>query len=82
MYRGLPPIGQLRQLSDEDQLSLIGSKRVNIKISGIKWHFTNFDSARWAKIETFIKLEHSTREFPGTRQITFSNLEGTLRKWF
>lgn len=82
MYRGLPPIGQLLPLSNEDQLSLIGSRRVNLKISGIKWHFNDFDSSRWAKIETFIKLEHSTREFPGTRQITFSNLEGTLRKWF
>ena len=63
-------------------MSLIASKRVNVKISKIKWHFNNFTSSSRAKIETFIKLEHSTREFPGTRQITCSNLEGTLRKWF
>ena len=82
MYRGLPPVGQLLELSLEDQMSLIASKRVNVKISKIKWHFNNFTSSSRAKIETFIKLEHSTREFPGTRQITCSNLEGTLRKWF
>ena len=82
MYRGAPPDGQLLQLSFKDQMSLIATRVATLKISGIKWHFNKFTSSNKAKIETFIKLKHSSREFPGTRQIACSNLEGKLRKGF
>ena len=82
MYRGPPPNGQLLSLSFEDQMSLITTKVATLKISRIYWHFKNFGASEKATIETFIKLKHSSREFPGTRQITCSKLEGNLRKGF
>ena len=82
MYRGGPPNGQLLQLSVRDQMSLIETRVASMKISQIKWYFNKFSSANRTKIETFIKLKHSSHEFPGPRQITCSNLEGKLRKGF
>ena len=82
MYRGGPPIGQLVQLSFEDQMSLITTRVAAVKISRIEWHFNNFASSNRTLVETFIKLKHSSREFPGTRQITCANLEGKPRNGF
>ena len=82
MSRGLPPRGQVLELWLEDQKSSSAGRRAHLRVSKMKWHFNGFASSSRVKIETFIKLEHSTRDFPGTRQITCSSLEGTLRKWF
>lgn len=82
MYRGGPPIGQLVQLSFEDQMSLIATRVAALKISKIEWHFNNFASSNRTVVQTFIKLKHSSREFPGSRQITCANLEGKPRKGF
>ena len=82
MYRGSPPIGQLVQLSNEDQMSLIATRVAVLKISKIEWNFNNFALSNRAVVQTFIKLKHSSREFPGSRQITCANLEGKPRKGF
>ena len=82
MYRGGPPAGQLLPLSHEDQMSLIMTRVAKLRIAGMEWSFSNSASSSRAKIETFIKLKHSNREFPGTRQITCANLEGKPRKCF
>ena len=82
MYRGGPPIGQLVQLSFEDQMSLIATRVATLKISKIEWHFDKFASSNRSVVQTFIKLKHSSREFPGSRQITCANLEGRPRTGF
>ena len=82
MYRGGPPIGQLVQLSFEDQMSLIATRVARVKIPKIEWHFKAYTSSNRAVVRPSIKLKHSSREFPGSRQITFANLEGKFRKGF
>ena len=69
-------------MSPEDQMSLIASRRVEMRVARIKWDFIKFASASRARIDPFIKLEHSTKNFPEARQISCSSLNGTLRKWF
>ena len=82
MYRGGPPIGQLVQLSFEDQMSLIATRVATVKIPKIEWHFPAYTSSNRAVVKPSIKLKYSSRGFPGSRQITLANLEGILRKGF
>ena len=82
MYRGNPPQGQLLHLSSEDQMCLVATKVASLRLSNIGWNFNNMNSSNRVRIETFLKLKHSSHEFPASRQITCSSLEGRLRQGF
>jgi len=76
MYRGLPPKGQLLQLSKEDQLSLLKSKVATISLSTQEWSFPEASEASRTTIESIIKYKNSSKELKLPRQRIFSEVQG------